>query len=249
MNRFARLHQLLGDAKFNRLKTAAAAVCGLGAVGSFAVEALARAGVGRLRLIDFDTIGISNINRQLLALDSTQGLAKVQVAATRVTDINPDCQVTACRGFIDDQSVGELLTPRPMVLIDAIDGLSSKVHLLRHAVSQQIYTVSSMGAAGRFDPAAIAAADIADTHTCPLARVVRKRLHRHGIRSGIRCIFSTEAPLNKLPAPAQDHEIASRGRSRTPLGSMVTITGMFGLWAAAEAIEYLLTFPEKRLDR
>jgi len=246
MNRFARLHQLLGDTKFNRLKTAEVAVCGLGAVGSFAVEALARAGVGRLRLIDFDTIGISNVNRQLLALDSTQGLPKVQVAAARVADINPDCQIATCGGFIDDQSVGDLLTPRPMVLIDAIDGLSSKVHLLRHAVCHQIYTISSMGAAGRFDPSAIAAADLADTHSCPLARVVRKRLHRHGIRTGIRCIFSTETPLNKRPAPPQDHEIANRGRSRTPLGSLVTITGMFGLWAAAEAIEYLLAFPENR---
>jgi tRNA A37 threonylcarbamoyladenosine dehydratase len=241
LERFARLMQLVGPDAVQRLADARVAVFGLGAVGSYAVEALARSGVGALRLVDFDTIQPSNLNRQLLALESTVGQPKIEAGRRRVLDINPDCRVDVRGVFADADSAPGLLDPLPDVVIDAIDGVNAKVNLLVEAHRRGIFTVSSMGAACRLDPGRVTAADLSETRACPLARIVRRRLGRRGIRNGIRCIFSTEPPRAPQPDRPAAIEPTTRGRHRPSLGSTAYLPGIFGLWAAAEAIGHLLS--------
>lgn len=248
MNRFIRTEMLVGPEAMQRLEAASVVVCGLGAVGSYAVEALARAGIGRLRLVDHDRIEPSNLNRQLYALESTLGRAKVDVAAERVLDINPACRVEPWRAFVAADSVADMLSGSLDVVIDAIDSLNCKVALLEAAVRRGLFTVSSMGAATRLDPAAVRVADLADTNGCPLARFLRKRLRRRGVERGIRCIFSTEpvrrTPFSPAPPPAPGEDAGpSRGRPRRPLGSLSLITAWFGLYVAHETIAHLLDWP------
>ncbi len=248
MERFARLIQLVGPEAMARLEAAEVAVFGLGAVGSFAVEALARAGIGALRLVDFDTLQPSNLNRQLFALHTTLGRPKIEIARDRVADINPDCRVDALSGFVDADTAPAFLDPAPDAVIDAIDGVNSKVNLLATAHRLGIFTVSSMGAACRLDPTRVRTADLPDTEGCPLARVVRKRLGRLGIRGGIRCVFSTEpAQSSRVPTPAAAEE-TTRGRRRPPLGSISYLPAIFGLHAAAETIRWILRSPDPGED-
>lgn len=236
MSRFIRTELLLGEPAMATLRDATVVVCGLGAVGSYATEALARAGVGALRLVDFDTVQASNLNRQLYALDSTLGRPKTEVAAERVADINPECRLEPMKTFIDQVTLPDVLHGNPDVVIDAIDSLGPKVSLLRYAVEHGHAVISSMGAATRTDPFAIRVDDIANTVNCPLARLLRKRLRRQGVHAGIRCIYSTE-PARRTRAAAEAKE---RGRPRAPLGSLSFMTGMFGLIAAREAVAALL---------
>jgi len=242
VNRFARTKQLLGREGFERLARARVAVFGLGAVGSYAVEALARAGVGHLRLVDFDEVNASNINRQLYALSSTVGRPKVDVARERVLDINPECVVDARRVFVDGTTLPGLLEGPLDAVVDAIDSVAPKIHLLREAFTRGLFVVSSMGAATRLDPSAVTVVDISQTRVCPLARFIRKRLHRFGIAQGVRCVFSPEPPRNKLPAVEEDVEVTpqTRGRKRRPIGSISYVTGVFGLYAAGEVIRHVL---------
>lgn len=236
MNRFERTELLLGESAMATLREASVVICGLGAVGSYAAEALARAGVGHLRLVDFDVVNESNINRQLFALDSTVGRLKSEVASERVRDINPNCHIEVMTTFIDQSTLPDVMRGAPDVIIDAIDGLNSKVSLLRYAVEHRLVVISSMGAATRTDPSTICVGDIAKTEHCPLARLLRKRLRRQGVHSGIRCIYSTEPAHRSHAAP----ETKVRGRPRIPLGSISFLTGMFGLYAAREAVAFLL---------
>lgn len=241
MSRFARTELLLGEEAMSRLGEARVVVCGLGAVGSYAIEALARAGVGTLRLVDFDVVQKSNINQQLYALESTLGQPKVTVATRRVCDIHPACRVEAMHTFIDEATLPDVLGGEPDVVIDAIDSLNPKVNLLHAAVMAERVVISSMGAATRTDPSAIRVADIAETEGCPLARLIRKRLRRRGITSGIRCVYSTESPQKRGASP----EAKERGRPRAPLGSISFLTGMFGLMAAREAVARILGWHEE----
>lgn len=242
MHRFIRTEMLLGKEGLARLREARVLVVGLGAVGSYAVEGLARAGVGHLRLADFDLVRPSNINRQLYALESTLNRPKAEVARERVLDINPQCDVEALRVFADAETAPGLLLPEPDVVIDAIDSLNPKVELIAAAVAAGVRIVSSMGAATRIDHRAVRVADISETSVCPLARMVRKKLKAHGIERGVTCVFSTEPPdraaLGDADAePASgEREALERGRRRRPLGSLSCLTGMFGLIAAHEAI-------------
>ncbi len=238
MNPFARTEQLLGPRAMETIKGASIAVFGLGAVGSFAVEALARTGVGRLTLVDFDRVDVSNINRQLLALHSTVGREKAELAAERVRDIHPGCQVSLKSAFINAGSLEDLLTEDLDVVVDAIDGLNSKISLLSRAVTMGLPVVSSMGAAGRTDISMIRVGDISETEVCPLARVVRRRLHRRGIFKGIRAVYSIEPPLNKQPFKPEDtvDALPDHGRSRPPIGTVVWVPGAFGLAVAGEVI-------------
>jgi len=241
MDLFARTTQLLGAANMEKIKKAKVAVFGLGAVGSFAIEALARTGVGSLILIDFDTIDASNINRQLFALNSTIGRKKADLACERIKDINPVCRVEIHNSFINAQSLGNLLSKDIDVVVDAIDGLNSKVNLIVEAVKLKLEVVSSMGAAGKRDISMIRAGDISETQVCPLARVVRQRLHRRGIYKGIRAVYSIEKPLNKQPYDAEDavDPLSDHGRPRPPIGSVSWVPGVFGLSMAGEVINIL----------
>jgi tRNA A37 threonylcarbamoyladenosine dehydratase len=233
--------QLIGEEGLARLQGATVAVFGLGAVGSYVVEALARAGVGNLVLFDHDTVSLSNINRQLLALESTLGRFKAEAARARVLDINPDCNVEARVQFVDGDNVAGLLEARFDVVVDAIDGVNSKVNLIVAAREKGLSVVASMGAAAKLDPSKIKAADIAKSFMCPLAQIIRKRLRRRGVTGGVRCVFSTEAARNKNePVIDEAPEEGVSGRPRAPIGSISYLTGMFGLYVAAEVVHILL---------
>jgi len=241
MDLFARTTQLLGAANMEKIKKAKVAVFGLGAVGSFAIEALARTGVGNLILIDFDTVDASNINRQLFALNSTIGRKKADLACERIKDINPECSVKIHNSFINAKSLGDLLSKDIDVVVDAIDGLNSKVNLIVEAKKMNLEVVSSMGAAGKRDISMIRTGDISESQVCPLARVVRQRLHRRGIYKGVRAVYSIEKPLNKQPYYVEDavDPLSNHGRSRPPIGSVSWVPGVFGLSIAGEVINIL----------
>lgn len=248
MMRFARTMQLIGSEGLDCMQKAQVAVFGLGAVGSYVLEALARAGVGHFALFDHDTISLSNINRQLFALESTLGQYKTEVARLRVLDINPACQVKTHTVFVDGQTVEELLSPKISVVVDCIDGVNSKVNLIVAARQLGLPVVASMGAAAKIDPSKIQAADIFHSSVCPLALILRKRLRRRGISHGVRCVFSTEAPQNKnTPVLDEPLEANGNGRPRPPLGSIAYLTGMFGLYVAAEVIQLLLA-PQSKMN-
>ncbi|MDD2464981.1 MAG: tRNA threonylcarbamoyladenosine dehydratase [Desulfobulbus sp.] len=238
MDRFSRIEKLLGSASFERLRSRYVVVVGLGAVGGYVVEGLARSGIGRLRLVDFDVITRSNINRQILALESTLDRAKCEVAEERVRLINPSCRVEGMRAFADEETLHTILEPRPDMVIDAIDSLGPKVLLLRTAHQLGIPTLSSMGAALRTDPGKIAFADLAQTRGCPLARRVRQRLRKYGIEQGIGCVYSSEPVDFTYAGPERDDTAPGewRGCPRNVLGSLPTLTGIFGLTLANQAI-------------
>lgn len=243
MERFSRTRCFLGEKKFKALQLSSVTIVGLGAVGGYSAEGLARAGVGQLRLVDFDTIQPSNINRQILALENSIGRAKVTVAKERIRLINPECQVEALQLFAAEETLEEILSPPPDILIDAIDSLNPKIQLLAGAHSRNIPTFSSMGAALRTDPTKIKIGDIMTSNHCPLAKHVRNRLRRLGIEGGIQCIFSTERVEFNYQGPEETEKPASpyedRGRKRNVLGSLPTITGIFGLILANEVILHL----------
>lgn len=249
MDRFDRTRMLWGREAMDRLSEATVCVAGAGAVGSFAIEALARSGIGHLRIYDFDKVQASNINRQLYALESSRGRFKCELAEERVLDIHPGCDVRGIRLFINGETAEQVCDPRPDLLIDAIDSLNSKVNLLVAAHRESVPTLSSMGAASRTDPSMIRVGDLFQTRHCPLARFMRKRLRRRGIDHGIPCVYSEEPRRRNLEdsqsqaAPGETPDEADEGRARPTLGSSVCLTGMFGLRLAHEAIRILI---EKR---
>lgn len=244
-DRFVRIRQLIGSHGLQKLHASRVAVVGLGAVGSYATEALARAGIGYLRLVDFDVVRRSNINRQLYALESTLGCSKAEIARQRVLDINPDCDVEALARFVDNETTDSVLGGRLDVVIDAIDSVGPKIQLLADAAAKGIPVVSSMGAALRTDPTKVRVGRLADVNHCPLARRVRKELKKRGVALDLCCIYSIE-PVARLSKTAitfdrPDAEDAlQRGRKRSVLGSLPTLTGIFGLTAANTALELLL---------
>lgn len=242
--RFTRIRHLIGQNALDRLHQSHVTVVGLGAVGGYAVEALARSGVGHLRLVDFDRIQPTNFNRQIFALESNLNRLKTDVAAERVRQINPACDVEPLELFVHNDTLDQVLAGPPDMVIDAIDGLNPKVQLLAAVQTRGINVVSSMGAALRTNPAHIKTGPLSQTVNCPLARLIRKRLRRLKIDLNIPCVYSTEL-VAELPDQAigqeQDTEdIMKRGRIRRPLGSLPTITGMFGLCVANEVINRLI---------
>ena len=239
MERFSRTEKLIGTDKLNKLQNSSAVLFGAGAVGSFAAEALIRSGLGRLIIVDFDTISESNINRQLYALESTVGRNKTEVALERLADINPDCRLSAVHRFADKDSIPDILTSSPDIVIDAIDSVGPKIELLAYAAANGIPIVSSMGAARRHDPRAVRTGDIFSTANCPLARLMRKALRRRGITEGISCVYSEELP-DRPPHGVLDEELTASGHSQKVLGSLPTVTGVFGLLLADTAIKFLI---------
>lgn len=233
---------LLGAEPFKRLTESHVAVVGLGAVGGYALEALTRTGIGRLTMVDFDTVQPTNINRQIFALESTLGSTKVAAAAARLADINPSCKLEPLELFVDEVSVEEILSRRPDIVVDAIDSLNPKVQLLRSCFLRGIPTFSSMGAALRTDPLAIQVGDLSESNHCPLAKRIRKRLRKDNIVSGITCVYSTERVAFDYCQeidPGQIETGTDRGRKRNTLGSLPTITAIFGLMLANEVIRKL----------
>lgn len=232
----------MGEHAFARLVASHVAVIGVGAVGGYALEGLARAGIGTLTLVDFDAIQPTNINRQILATENTIGRPKVAAARDRIHSINPDCRVHALELFADEQSIQRVLKLQPDLVIDAIDTVQPKVHILEATYQQEVTIISSMGAALRTDPEQIKINDIARTTNCPLAKIIRTRLRSRGIETGITCVYSTEPVRFDFsagpPDEPQEHGY-QRGRKRHILGSLPTLTGIFGLILANLAIKIL----------
>ncbi len=241
---FLRLERLIGKENVSKLHNARITLVGVGAVGGYALEALARSGVGHIRLVDFDVVSITNINRQIIATYSTIGQSKVEVAKKRVLDINPFAEVEACNCFADKDNYESLLKDSDIVL-DCIDSLTPKVGLIEYAVKNGYTIISSMGAALRRDLSLIRVSDIKDTWACPLARQVRGALRKRGIETGVRVVFSPETvnfkyiPVDEDTAIRKDDKIDSRGRDRVILGSLATVTACFGEYMATEALKIL----------
>ena len=252
-NRFGQFHrteQLLGVERAARLHQRGVIVAGLGAVGSFALEALARAGIGRFRLIDCDSIKPSNINRQLIADWDSIGEKKTDMAAERVRRIYPACEIEKLDVVINAESIDGVLENtgnRYDLLIDAIDSLSSKAELIAGAMARQIPLLSSMGAALRTDLAAVRFGPLTEVTHCRLSAMLRKRLRRRGVDTDrIDCVWSSEPTRAEQLAGAletarlepleSEDEKPEHGRRRATLGSLPTIPGVFGLWLAHEAI-------------
>lgn len=223
MDRLHRTRLLFGDIGTEKLEKSTVMVVGCGAVGSFAIEALARSGVGHIIIVDFDVVEDSNINRQLFALSSTVGFSKVEVACQRLQDINPDIKVDAFNLFFDENTD---LPVRPDFIIDAIDSVESKIALYRWASSHNIPFISSMGAASKIDLSKIKIAKISQTAVCPLAARVR-RLIRGLDLPDFPVVFSSE-----MPQPVLGHA--------KNLGSVITITGTFGLYLANWVIQEII---------
>ena len=187
-----RTELLLGSDRIERLRNARVLVVGLGGVGAYAAEAIARAGVGTMTIADADAVSESNINRQLPALHSTVGEPKAEVMARRLLDINPGLRLTVVRRYIRDEETETLLDEGFDYVVDAIDTLSPKAGLIRSCLERDIPVVSSMGAGAKTDPTRVRIEDIARSHHCPLAHMLRKRLHKMGIRTGFYVVFSDE---------------------------------------------------------
>ena len=215
----------------------------MGAVGGNAVEALARAGVGHLKLVDFDTVSVTNLNRQILALNSTIGKKKVDLAVERVRDINPRCTIEPVDCFVDKDNMESILSPKPDILVDAFDSIGPKIEVIEYCVKNEIPIISSMGAALKRDPSKIKQGDLFETSGCSLARRLRKQLRRRGINKGVPCVYSTETPEFTFKSPEEEEyqeDLNVRGKRRMVLGSMPTITGIFGLTIANWVIEFLI---------
>lgn len=218
-------------------------VVGCGAVGGYAIEALARSGVGKLIIVDFDVFDISNINRQILALSSTIGRKKTEVAKERILEINPDCEVIIKEMFVNSETLPELLSLKPDFVIDAIDSLNAKCCLIEALVNQNFKFITSMGAARKTDPFKIGYEKLNRTQICPLARFIRKRLKRRGVDlSQINCVYSYEqANETDYEAFGENFDAQDENLKRLPLGSLPTITAIFGLIIANEALKQIIT--------
>ena len=230
-----RTELLLGKEKLNILQNAHVLVVGLGGVGAYAAEMVARAGVGRMTIADADTVGESNINRQLLALHSTIGRHKSEVMAERLRDINPNIELHVVTDYIRDEKTYDLLDAAHYdYVIDCIDTLSPKVNLIAGALERNIPLVSSMGAGAKTDPTQIEIKDIGKSHHCPLAHMLRKRLHKVGIRSGFYAVFSPE------PVREGAMILAEETNKKSNVGTISYIPAVFGCACASVVIRDLL---------
>ncbi len=250
LNRFSRNELILGETGQRCLQDSSVAVIGLGGVGSYTAEALCRAGVGRICIIDFDDICLTNINRQLHALEETIGKSKVQVMAGRLQQINPKAEIIPFKEFYSSENSASLLANRFDYVVDAIDHITSKIHLINSCLGNSIPLISSMGAANKLDPTKIRVADISETHVCRMARTMRKLLKHHGVTSGFKVVFSTEEfrPISQQSSACKEACICpNRGEQkyscehrRVVLGSISYIPGIFGLTMAGVVVSDLL---------
>lgn len=236
---FERTRILLTSDEMVRLTQAHVLVAGLGGVGSYCAEALARAGVGRLTLVDHDVVAPSNINRQLPALLSTIGQPKAELMRARIMDVNPACELHILREFLTPDNVIERVPADVDYLIDCIDSLNCKVALVATSIERGLRVASSMGAGNKLDPARIRLADIAKTYQCPLAAVMRKRLRKRGIYKGVLTVFSDEPGR----APLAPQPVEGSGRARAVNGTISYMPPLFGLMLAGAVVQQLIAAP------
>ncbi len=229
---FSRTEMLIGSEGLEKLQKARVAVFGIGGVGGYAVEALARAGIGALDLVDDDMVDISNINRQIIALHSTIGQPKVEIAAKRIKDINPNIKLKINKIFYLHENKEQFNFKEYDYVIDAIDTVAGKISLIEQAVEAGVSIISAMGAGNKLDASKLEITDISKTHTCPLAKVMRKELRQRGI-SHVKVAYSTEPALKPQMCEANN------GKRQTP-GSISFVPSVMGLLIAGEVIRDLL---------
>lgn len=243
---FERTELMIGKQGVERLKGSHVLVVGLGGVGAFAAEMLCRAGVGSLTLVDSDTVSETNKNRQLVALDSTIGMLKTDVLSKRLKDINKDVNIVCVSEFLKDERMVEiLLSSHYDYVVDAIDTLSPKLYLITHCIRFSIPIVSAMGSGGKSDPSQVRVADISHSYNCPLARMLRKKLHKLGIRKGFKVVFSPEEV-------SRDCVVEERSENkRSNVGTLSYMPAVFGCFVASVVIRDLVSLnkEEKEIDK
>ena len=235
LNEFSRTRMLLGDDAMARLASARVAVFGVGGVGGYVVEALARSGVGALELIDDDAVSLTNINRQIIALHSTVGMPKVDAARARVLDICPQTQVIAHRAFFTPETAAQFDFTQYSYVVDAIDTVSGKIELAVRAHAAGVPLLSCMGAGNKLDPTAFEVTDISKTSVDPLARVMRRELRRRGIEH-LTVVYSKEPARTPLTDPDVE---AEKGKRRSVPASNAFVPAVAGLIAASKVIRDL----------
>lgn len=226
----SRTRHLLGDEAVERLARAKVVVVGAGGVGGYAVETLVRSGVGHIVIIDADNVAESNINRQLIALRSTVGEPKVSLFAQRCRDINPEISVTAVKEFVTPENAAAQIGTDADFVIDAIDTVAPKMAVIMHCLANRIPVISSMGAGGRIDPTKIGYFDISETREDGLARAVRQRLKKAGIRKPLKVVASTEAPCRRAVIELEEQN------KRSSYGTIISIPAIFGIYLANHVI-------------
>lgn len=237
---FERSLLVFGEQGIKQLLDAHVLVAGVGGVGGFVIEALARAGVGKMTIVDHDKVSASNMNRQIIALGSTVGQNKADVMRQRILDIHPNCEVETIQIFLKPEDMDSLLSQPFDYVVDAIDSLNCKVNLISTALNKGYQVISSMGAGRRVDPTKIHLTDLNKTHTCGLARQVRQRLRKQGYKKGLSVVFSSELP--KAPGPMEEIEGA---RGRVVNGTASYMPGLFGLMIAGKVIQDLAATTSK----
>lgn len=243
LHQFSRTELAIGPEGLEIMKNSTVAVLGIGGVGGMAVEALARSGIGRLILIDKDSVDITNVNRQIHALTTTVGQKNTELMVDRVKLINPECEAIALNMFYTEETYEELFKLKPDYVIDASDTIIYKVHLIKECLSRGIPMISSMGAANKMDPTRFQVADISKTTYDPIARVIRQKLRKDGIKKGVKVVFSTEPPMK----PRQDvtdkivpENAPDRRKAKQPPASTICSTGSFYLIMVSVAVRDLL---------
>jgi tRNA threonylcarbamoyladenosine dehydratase len=239
-NWLSRTEMLLGKEGLEKLRSSNVLVVGLGGVGAYAAETICRAGVGNMTIVDGDKVNVSNLNRQLSALRSTEGKPKAEIMGERLKDINPELNLTVIVEFIKDKRIEEILDPGFDYVVDAIDTLSPKFFLIYNSYLRKYPVVSSMGAGGKFDPSKITVCDISKTKNCPLARNLRKRLHHFGIMEGITAVYSPEVADKTKIMPAEGEM-----NKASIVGTISYMPGVFGLFCASVVIRDLAGIREE----
>lgn len=230
-----RTHLLIGADGLKRLQRANILVVGVGGVGAMAAEMLCRAGVGQMTIVDMDTVSETNINRQLVALHSTIGHTKTEELRKRLIDINPALRLTVIADWLDEKNTTTVLSDQSYdFVVDAIDTISPKVHLIKNCIERHIHIVSAMGAGAKLDPTAIKISDISKSYNCPLARMVRKRLSKFGIKRGFSVVFTSE-----LPCPKAIIEQEERYK-KSIAGTISYMPALFGIYLSAHVIRELI---------
>lgn len=233
LHRFTRVEMLLGSEKLDILKNAEILLFGVGGVGSYVAESLVRSGIGHITIVDFDTVELTNLNRQIMATEAVIGEKKVQVMASRLKSINSDCEVRS----LEEKYIGdnwELFFDRPYdYVVDAIDMVSAKLHIIEKCKELNIPIISSMGTANKMDITQLKVTDIQKTHTCPLAKVMRKELKNRGIKK-LKVVYSEEIPLKPLPLET------SAVNNKVINGTVMFVPATAGLMIGSEVVKDLL---------
>lgn len=242
LHQFSRNELAIGSEGLEKIKNTTVAILGIGGVGSFAAEACARSGIGRIILVDKDNVDITNINRQLVAYLSTVGKSKSAVMKERIADINPECEVIDMHMFYTEETYEQFFAQGIDYVIDAADTVIYKIHIMKECLKRNIPIISSMGAANKMDPTRFQIADISKTHTDPLAKIIRTKLRKEGIKKGITVVFSDESPIIVRPEVVEEVGTpdATIRKAQLPPSSNAFVPSVAGLIAASWVINQIV---------